>query len=234
MFGVSFTELLLIGAVTLVIVGPQRLPKMLGTLGRWSAKLRRITNEVRYQSGIDDILRKEGISGGLSELRQLRDVARGNWAGLGASAMASRPKAGASAAKGSSPSASGNAATAIADEDPFAHVENDRSREYPTEGCDAYGALPDDMWSDPANDDQPTTPGADAATTPEAVATTPGADATTAGAVAASEAASVDATSTDPATASPSPISELPANDPAADGVAAPNPNWNDQPAEKS
>ncbi len=228
MFGVSFTELLLIGAVTLIIVGPQRLPKMLGTLGRWSAKLRRITNEVRYQSGIDDILRKEGISGGLNELRQLRDVARGNWAGLGASAMASRPKAGASTAKGSNPSAAGNAVTAVADEDPFAHVENDRSREYPTEGCDAYGALPDDMWSDPANDDQPTTPDAETAATSHA-----GASASTQ-AVATSEPTGEDATSTGAAPAVSSPVSELPANDPAADGVAAPNPNWNDQPAEKS
>ncbi len=146
MFGVSFTELLLIGAVTLIIVGPQRLPKMLGTLGKWSAKLRRITNEVRYQSGIDDILRKEGIAGGLSELRQLRDVARGNWTGLGASAVAGRGKAGTTpgAAK---PGTAGELAKAIpAQDDPFAHVQNDRSREYPTEGCDAYGALPDDMW----------------------------------------------------------------------------------------
>ncbi len=170
MFGVSFTELLLIGAVTLMIVGPARLPKLLGTLGRWSAKLRRITTEVRYQSGIDDILRKEGISGGLNELRELRNVARGGLSGLASSAMqrpqsrtTSQAKSAAAGASASTASASvtgpataavnaaGGAAKvpAAVDVDPFADVPMDPSREYPTEGCDAYGALPDDMWTAP-------------------------------------------------------------------------------------
>ncbi|MET0793983.1 MAG: hypothetical protein ABW061_20855, partial [Polyangiaceae bacterium] len=37
-------------------------------------------------------------------------------------------------------------------EDPYAHVnvEPDTSREYPPEGADAYGALPDDLIEDPA------------------------------------------------------------------------------------
>ncbi len=175
MFGVSFTELLLIGAVTLMVVGPDRLPKMLGTLGRWSAKLRRLTSEVRYQSGIDDLLRKEGITGGLNELRELRNVARGDFSSLGKQAMA-RPRPNASPRQTSTAPASASASgsgvsTAAANpatpnaaapttgqasppshgpqEDPFADVPYDRSQEYPAEGCDAYGALPDDLWEDP-------------------------------------------------------------------------------------
>jgi sec-independent protein translocase protein TatB len=157
-FGVSFTELMLIGAVALMVVGPQRLPKMLGTLGRWTAKLRRITTEVRYQSGIDEILRKEGFSGGLNELKQLQNVARGGLKSLVASTTAVPGRPNAAGARPATPSvapgsssgnASGPSANLASAEDPYSHVPYDRSREYPSEGCDCAGALPDDLWSAP-------------------------------------------------------------------------------------
>jgi len=58
-------------AVALLVLGPDKLPGMLRTLGQWLARLRKLTTEVRYQSGIDDVLRAEGLDGGLSELRGL-------------------------------------------------------------------------------------------------------------------------------------------------------------------
>src|SRR5882724_12037446 len=61
----------MIAIVALIVVGPRRLPEMLGTLGRWVAKLRHMTTEVRRQTGIDEILREEGISGGINELRTM-------------------------------------------------------------------------------------------------------------------------------------------------------------------
>lgn len=159
MFGISFTELLVIGAVVLLVVGPARLPKLLGTLGRWSGKLRRITTEVRAQSGIDDMLRKEGIAGGLGELRQLRDVARGNWASL---ATSTAPRAGAA-----KPAAASGPSALPPTDDPFADVTYDRSREYPDEGCDAYSALPADLWSPgPAKPSESTTTSAEVAPPP--------------------------------------------------------------------
>ena len=71
MFGVGFSEVLLIAIVALVVVGPRRLPEMLGTAGKWVRKLRTITHEMRRQTGIDEILREEGIQGGLNELRSI-------------------------------------------------------------------------------------------------------------------------------------------------------------------
>jgi len=118
-FGLSFSELLVIGVVTLVAVGPQKLPGMLHTMGRWLKKLRQMTTEVRAQTGIDEILRAEGIHGGLTELRQLT---RGG--GLG---------------------------PAPRYEDPYANLEIDATREYPPEGVDSYGALPDDLLDEPAD-----------------------------------------------------------------------------------
>jgi sec-independent protein translocase protein TatB len=135
-FGVSFTELMVIAIVALIVVGPQRLPEMLGKAGRWVAKLRTITSEMRRQTGIDDILRQEGIQGGLNELRSLvRPGALGSLANLTAPPTTAR-----------SPAAS----PVVNPADPYGDsVEVDRDREYPPEGADAYGAIPEDLLSPP-------------------------------------------------------------------------------------
>ena len=70
MFGVSFLEIAVIGLVALIVVGPQRLPAMMRTAGEWIGKVKRITSDMRAQTGIDDILREEGIDG-VAELRSL-------------------------------------------------------------------------------------------------------------------------------------------------------------------
>ena len=128
MFGISLTELALIAVVTLIVVGPQKLPKMLRTVGEWIAKLRRLTTEVRAQTGIDDILRQDGIDGGLSELRS---ILRGDLSNVGPRNFSPR------------------AAIAAAAADPYPEaIELDRTREYPPEGADASGALPDDLVDD--------------------------------------------------------------------------------------
>lgn len=122
MFGISFTELVLILVVALIVLGPQRLPGMLRTVGLWIHKLRRMTTEVREQTGIDDLLRQEGFSGGLSELRSLL---RGD-----PQSLITPPEA-----RGPSRF-----------DDPYATTSTvDRSRERPIEGPDARGAIPDDL-----------------------------------------------------------------------------------------
>jgi sec-independent protein translocase protein TatB len=127
--GVSFGELLVIGVVALVVVGPQRLPEMLGSLGRFLGKLRNMTTEVRRQTGIDDILRQEGIQGGLAELR---GIVRGDLSAIHRPIIPATPLA----------------SDAVVDHygDP---LEFDRLREYPTEGPDAYGAIPEDLIVEP-------------------------------------------------------------------------------------
>ena len=120
MFGISFPEFLVLGTVALLVLGPEKLPGMLRTLGQWLAKLRKLTTEVRYQSGIDDVLRSEGLDGGLNELRGL---VRGGLSGSVLSHSQVQP-----------------ARPVIPD-----HFAPDKSREYPVEGADAYGALPEDL-----------------------------------------------------------------------------------------
>jgi sec-independent protein translocase protein TatB len=49
MFDISWGELLLIGVVALVFIGPKELPTVLRTLGQWMAKLRRMATEFQNQ-----------------------------------------------------------------------------------------------------------------------------------------------------------------------------------------
>jgi sec-independent protein translocase protein TatB len=126
--GFSFSEVILIGIVALVAVGPQRLPGMLKNFGMWMRKLRKLTTDVRAQTGIDDLLRAEGIHGGISELRGLM--------------------------RGHAPAPA--AAPYRPYDDPYRSLEVDLSREYPPEGADAKGAMADDLTSeDEEEDDSP-------------------------------------------------------------------------------
>jgi sec-independent protein translocase protein TatB len=49
MFDISWGELLLIGVVALIVIGPKELPTVLRTLGQWMAKLRRMATEFQNQ-----------------------------------------------------------------------------------------------------------------------------------------------------------------------------------------
>ncbi|MBO0367136.1 Sec-independent protein translocase subunit TatB [Pseudomonas putida] len=62
MFGISFSELLLVGLVALVVLGPERLPGAARTAGLWIGRLKRSFNsikmEVEREIGADDIRRQ--------------------------------------------------------------------------------------------------------------------------------------------------------------------------------
>lgn len=110
----------MIGVVALVAVGPQRLPGMLKNFGQWMRKLRKMTLDVQKQTGIDEMLKAEGIAGGMNELRSLM---------RGYQAPPPTPT--------------------YRQPDPYTTVEIDLGREYPPEGPDTYGALPDDLLLPP-------------------------------------------------------------------------------------
>jgi len=64
MFDVSFTELMVIGVVALVVIGPERLPKVARTLGHLVGRAQRYVNDVKA-----DIQREVE----LDELRKFKD-----------------------------------------------------------------------------------------------------------------------------------------------------------------
>jgi sec-independent protein translocase protein TatB len=49
MFDISWGELLIIGAIALIVIGPKELPGVLRTVGHWMAKVRRMASEFQDQ-----------------------------------------------------------------------------------------------------------------------------------------------------------------------------------------
>lgn len=47
MFDFGFTELMIIALIGLVVLGPERLPKVARTVGQWMGKLRRYVDDVK-------------------------------------------------------------------------------------------------------------------------------------------------------------------------------------------
>ncbi|MFZ5958670.1 Sec-independent protein translocase protein TatB [Pseudomonas knackmussii] len=62
MFGISFSELMLVGLVALLVLGPERLPGAARTAGLWVGRLKRsfnaIKQEVERELGADEIRRQ--------------------------------------------------------------------------------------------------------------------------------------------------------------------------------
>lgn len=49
MFDIGFTELVLLAGLGLIVLGPQRLPKVAAQLGRWIGQARRMSRTLMYQ-----------------------------------------------------------------------------------------------------------------------------------------------------------------------------------------
>ena len=77
MFDVGFQELTLIGVIALIVVGPERLPKMARTLGLWMGKIRYYVGQVK--SDIEREVRaqelKEMLDKPAAELEDIYKVA---------------------------------------------------------------------------------------------------------------------------------------------------------------
>lgn len=145
MFGLSFGELVVLLIVSVVVLGPKEMPRYLRKAGQFAGKMRRLAYDMREKSGIDEVLRSEGIAGDIAEIRKLaRGEIGGVMAAVRSTADAVRSTTGTSS---SSPSYSGTTSPAS----PYAmtqlpegpQVTIEREREYPREGADSYGALPD-------------------------------------------------------------------------------------------
>lgn len=64
MFDIGFSELLVIGVVALIVIGPERLPRVARTIGHLAGRLQRYVSDVKA-----DINREIE----LDELRKMRD-----------------------------------------------------------------------------------------------------------------------------------------------------------------
>ena len=143
----EITVLLIVG---IVVIGPKNLPSMMRTAGQWVSRLRRMSTDLRSQSGIDDLIRHEGLE---KEIAELRSLARMNVVdSLIRPALGAIPSAG---ARDQAPYNRGGMAPEVARALEFHAVAPLREREYPLAGCDAHGAMADDAGSYVAHDPKP-------------------------------------------------------------------------------
>jgi sec-independent protein translocase protein TatB len=49
MFGIDFSEILVIFGIALVVLGPERLPRLAATIGRWIGRARAMARQFREQ-----------------------------------------------------------------------------------------------------------------------------------------------------------------------------------------
>ena len=69
---IGWSELLLIGVVALIVIGPRDLPHMFRALGRITAKARAMARE--FSSAMEDAASDTGLSDAANSLNDLRDV----------------------------------------------------------------------------------------------------------------------------------------------------------------
>jgi sec-independent protein translocase protein TatB len=49
MFDISFWELVVVGVIALLVVGPEKLPLLVRDVSKWARKIRRVVTETRYE-----------------------------------------------------------------------------------------------------------------------------------------------------------------------------------------
>jgi len=135
MFDVSFTELMVIGVIALIVIGPERLPKVARTVGHLLGRAQRYVNDVKsdIQREIElDELRKfksemdEAASSMTSSLREtenslrtgLNDTAREATQAVSGAQPAAAPPPSAEPAPAAVPAPSGEPAPAAPAEPP--------------------------------------------------------------------------------------------------------------------
>jgi sec-independent protein translocase protein TatB len=60
MFDIGWSEMLVIGVVALVVLGPKELPGALRTFAYWTKQARKLARE--FQSGVDDMIRQSELA----------------------------------------------------------------------------------------------------------------------------------------------------------------------------
>jgi sec-independent protein translocase protein TatB len=79
MFEIGFPELILIAIIGLLVIGPERLPEALRTLGLWVGRMRRsftnVKTEIEKEIGMDEIRRQLHNEAVMEEMKRIeRDV----------------------------------------------------------------------------------------------------------------------------------------------------------------
>jgi len=81
MFEIGFPELMLIAVVGLLVIGPERLPEALRTLGLWFGRMRRsftaVKAEIEKEIGMDEVRRQLHNEAVMDEMKRIESEVRG-------------------------------------------------------------------------------------------------------------------------------------------------------------
>jgi sec-independent protein translocase protein TatB len=81
MFDISFPELVVVGVIALLVLGPNRLPGALRTLGLWVGRMSRtfsaLKTEIEREIGMDEIRRQLHNEAVMDELKRIERDVRG-------------------------------------------------------------------------------------------------------------------------------------------------------------
>ena len=73
MFDIGWSELLVIGVVALIAIGPKELPGVLRAVGQWMGKIRRMANE--FQDQFRDAMREAEVADLKKQVDEMTDTA---------------------------------------------------------------------------------------------------------------------------------------------------------------
>lgn len=72
MFDFAWSEILVIGLVALVVIGPKDLPRVLRTVGKWAGKARAVARE--FQGSVDQMIRESELEDVRREMEKASSV----------------------------------------------------------------------------------------------------------------------------------------------------------------
>ncbi|MDO5706750.1 MAG: Sec-independent protein translocase protein TatB [Paracoccus sp. (in: a-proteobacteria)] len=72
MLDIGWSELLVIGVVALIVIGPEDLPRLFRAMGRFTAKARGMARE--FSQAMDDAARTSGLDDAASTIRDVKNI----------------------------------------------------------------------------------------------------------------------------------------------------------------
>lgn len=79
---IGFMEMMVLALLAIIVVGPKDLPKLMRTMGQWTARIRAMGNE--FKEAFDDMDADAEVAAIRKELEDLRNMGKSEFDALGA------------------------------------------------------------------------------------------------------------------------------------------------------